>query len=129
MGILIRALDNFGYLAIWSVLWIVGGIWIVRRAFNLHQGEQAIIGLATGLIIDNWLANILGQLSPGDDGFLAGGWAGLSSRFAGVAAILKAKAARSVPNYNFALAVACTCADGLYIHHHRARPYPYLMIT
>jgi hypothetical protein len=64
VGILIRALDNFGYLAIWSALWIVGGIWIVRRAFNLQKGEQAIIGLATGLIIDNWLANILGQVLP-----------------------------------------------------------------
>ncbi|MDR3575590.1 MAG: hypothetical protein P4L50_17155 [Anaerolineaceae bacterium] len=64
MGILIRALDNFGYLVIWSALWIVGGIWIVRRAFNLHKGEQALIGLAAGLIIDNWLANILGQLLP-----------------------------------------------------------------
>ncbi len=59
-----RVLDNFGYLAIWSALWIVGGIWIVRRAFNLQNGEQAIIGLAAGLIIENWLANILGQLLP-----------------------------------------------------------------
>ena len=64
VGILIRVLDNFGYLAIWSALWILGGIWIVRRAFNLNKVEQAMIGLATGLMIETWLANILGQLLP-----------------------------------------------------------------
>jgi hypothetical protein len=46
----------------WTGLWMMGGIWITRNAFNLRPNEQVLAGLAVGLIIQNWLANMLGQV-------------------------------------------------------------------
>jgi hypothetical protein len=51
-------------LIIWSGLWGMGGVWISRKAFNLRPNEQILVGLAVGLVLQNWLANLLGQVLP-----------------------------------------------------------------
>ena len=52
------------YLLIWLTLWSLGGIWIVRRAFRLEAGEEVILGMITGMIIETILANFLGRVLP-----------------------------------------------------------------
>ena len=44
---------------LWLALWIVGGWWLGRTCFNLRQNEQALIGLALGLVLQAWVANLL----------------------------------------------------------------------
>lgn len=48
----------------WCILWGLGGIWIARSAFNLRRNEVALAGLGLGLLLENWLANLLGQFLP-----------------------------------------------------------------
>ncbi|HEY9075410.1 MAG TPA: hypothetical protein VIO61_02625 [Anaerolineaceae bacterium] len=48
-------------LLFWAVLWAVGGINLVRAAFHLQPREELLVGLAVGLVTQNWLANLLGQ--------------------------------------------------------------------
>src|SRR5512146_928297 len=45
----------------WGGMWIVGGYLLVRRAFNLRPGEQVLAGLVCGLVVENWLANLIGH--------------------------------------------------------------------
>lgn len=52
------------YLLAWLGLWSLGGIWIVRRAFRLEPGEEVILGVLIGLVIENVLANFLGRVLP-----------------------------------------------------------------
>ena len=52
------------YLLIWLGLWSLGGIWIVRRVFQLEAGEEVILGILTGLIIETILANFIGRVLP-----------------------------------------------------------------
>ena len=52
------------YLLIWLGLWSLGGIWIVRRVFQLEAGEEVILGVLTGLIIETILANFIGRVLP-----------------------------------------------------------------
>jgi hypothetical protein len=51
-------------LAAWGGMWALGGIWIARAAFNLRRNEQVIAGVGVGMVLDNWLANFLGQVLP-----------------------------------------------------------------
>lgn len=51
-------------LLLWIALWSLGGVWIVRSAFNLRPNEQFIAGIGVGLIFENWVANLAGQLFP-----------------------------------------------------------------
>lgn len=51
-------------LAAWGGMWAMGGIWIGRSAFNLRKNEQLIAGLGVGIVLENWLANFLGQILP-----------------------------------------------------------------
>jgi len=48
----------------WAAMWGLGGIWIARSAFTLRKNELVLTGLGIGLILENWLSNILGQLLP-----------------------------------------------------------------
>jgi hypothetical protein len=48
----------------WAAMWGLGGIWIARSAFTLRKNELVLTGLAMGLIVENWLSNLLGQLLP-----------------------------------------------------------------
>lgn len=58
----------------WGALWSVGGVWIVRRAFNLRKNEQLLVGLGVGMIAENWLANLLGQVLPSLAAFWLAAW-------------------------------------------------------
>ena len=49
---------------VWVLLWAAGGIWITRSAFNLRKNEQVIAGVGLGLVTENWLANLVSQLTP-----------------------------------------------------------------
>ena len=60
-------LSNFSdiiALLVWGLMWALGGVWIVRRAFNLRPNEEALIGFGIGLVIENWLANYLARILP-----------------------------------------------------------------
>lgn len=48
----------------WMLLWTVGGWWIARSAFNLRPNEQALVGFGMGMFLQNFFANLLGQVMP-----------------------------------------------------------------
>ena len=64
MSFLIRNLGQIVSLVGWVALWSVGGIWIARRAFNLRRNEQAFVGLAVGLVMEDLLVNFLAFVLP-----------------------------------------------------------------
>ena len=64
MSFLIRNLGQIVSLVGWIALWSLGGIWIARRAFNLRPNEQALVGLAVGLVMEDLLVNFLGFVLP-----------------------------------------------------------------
>lgn len=53
---------NIALLGLWGLLWLLGGWWIVRAAFNLRPQEEGIVGAAVGLILQTWLANLLARV-------------------------------------------------------------------
>jgi hypothetical protein len=57
-------MKDFIVLVFWILLWALGGVWIVRRAFHLNRNEQLLTGLGIGLILENWLANLTGHFLP-----------------------------------------------------------------
>ncbi|MEL7644181.1 MAG: hypothetical protein AAGU25_08735, partial [bacterium] len=48
-------------LAAWSLLWGMGGWWLVRNTFLLKPSEQFLTAIGLGLLLQNWLANLLGR--------------------------------------------------------------------
>ena len=48
--------------AIWCLLWGLGGIFLIRGIFRLQKNEFLIIGAAAGLLIESWIANLLGRV-------------------------------------------------------------------
>lgn len=53
------------FLIIVLVLWGLGGWLIVSRLFSIEPQERGLVGLGVGVIVANWLANLLGHfLSP-----------------------------------------------------------------
>jgi len=58
------AILELAQLGIWGLLWAMGGIWLAGSAFNLTKDEQLITGLALGLVLENWLANLLARALP-----------------------------------------------------------------
>ena len=42
--------------------WGIGGWLIARRAFRLYRRESILIGSALGIVVANWLANLLAQV-------------------------------------------------------------------
>lgn len=50
--------------AAWGAMWIIGGYLMVRRAFNLRPSEQILAGITCGLVVENWLANLIGHAVP-----------------------------------------------------------------
>jgi len=54
-------LQNLLLLPVWSLLWILGGWWLVHAAFNVQENEEGILGCAVGLVMQTWLANLLGR--------------------------------------------------------------------
>ncbi len=61
MSLIINNLGDLFSILAWAALWALGGVWMVRRAFNLRPNEQALVGVAVGLTLENWLANLLGR--------------------------------------------------------------------
>jgi len=53
-----------GYLAflLWSMLWALGGIMLVRTTFKLQKQGYMITGVGVGILIESWIANLLGRL-------------------------------------------------------------------
>jgi hypothetical protein len=51
-------------LGIAFLFWLLGGWLIAVRSFNLPRHEQTLIGLALGLTLGNWSANLLAQVMP-----------------------------------------------------------------
>lgn len=50
------------YLLFWTFLWLVGGLLIISNLFHTNENETMFLGIATGLVIENSLANVLGQI-------------------------------------------------------------------
>lgn len=51
-----------GYIgfAVWTLVWALGGILLIRGAFRLQKQEYLLIGVGAGIIIESWIANLLG---------------------------------------------------------------------
>jgi hypothetical protein len=64
VSFLIRNLGQIVSLVGWTALWSLGGMWIARRAFNLRPNEQALVGLAIGLVMEDLLVNFLAFALP-----------------------------------------------------------------
>jgi hypothetical protein len=46
---------------IWCALWAAGGILLIRGIFKLEKNEFLLVGMGAGIIIESWIANILGK--------------------------------------------------------------------
>lgn len=64
MALLLLNLRELFLLAVWALMWALGGIWLVRAAFNLRPNEQTLSGVGLGLVLQTWMANLLGQVLP-----------------------------------------------------------------
>jgi hypothetical protein len=64
-----RALLEVAPLLLWAGLWLIGGCLLAASLFRLRRGETALIGLGIGLVLQVWLANLLGQVLPVDLAF------------------------------------------------------------
>lgn len=57
-------LNHILLICLWAFLWILGGWWIVRTAFNLRPNEEGLVGFACGLVLEVWLSNLIGRVLP-----------------------------------------------------------------
>ncbi|NMB53960.1 MAG: hypothetical protein GYA15_04595 [Leptolinea sp.] len=64
MNFILRNLQEFSIIGLWCILWLAGGLGIARFAFRLPEREQVISGIALGLIVETWLANLLTLFLP-----------------------------------------------------------------
>ncbi len=53
-----------GYFSIflWIISWLIGGLLIIANLFVVNENETLYLGAATGLVLENWLANVFGQI-------------------------------------------------------------------
>lgn len=49
---------------LWFSLWIFGGWLIVSEGFTLPRRQRALTGVALGLVLETWLANLLAHFLP-----------------------------------------------------------------
>jgi len=49
---------------VWVLLWSLGGWWLLRACFFLRENEEPLAGLALGLVMQAWLANLLALCLP-----------------------------------------------------------------
>lgn len=61
MTTLIRLLTEYLPFTVWFVAQALGGIWLAQSTFNLRKNEQVMAGLALGVVLQTWLANLLAQ--------------------------------------------------------------------
>lgn len=66
---IISHFQELSVLGAWVALWVIGGYGITRYAFRLNKREHLLVGIALGLIVDTWLANILTLFLPAVSGF------------------------------------------------------------
>lgn len=64
MNSILRNLQELAPLGLWSVFWLAGGYAIARFAFRIPRREQFITGIALGLVVETWLANLLVLIFP-----------------------------------------------------------------
>jgi hypothetical protein len=72
MNATLQNLSQLAVLILWCGLWSLGGIWMVRSAFNLRPNEETMAGIGAGLIVQTWLANLLGRFLPAGPAFWLG---------------------------------------------------------
>lgn len=48
----------------WSLLWVMGGIWLASSVFKPQPNHKMIVGIAVGWLAQNWLANLLALVCP-----------------------------------------------------------------
>ncbi|MGB9800688.1 MAG: hypothetical protein ACPLUL_11405 [Thermanaerothrix sp.] len=53
-----------GLLVLWALGWALGGIGLVRRAFNLQPPEDLVVGLTAGLLVQGVLVNLVARFVP-----------------------------------------------------------------
>ena len=61
---MVKTFFDLAPLALWALLWIIGGCLLAVSLFRLHRNEAALVGLGIGLVTETWLANILAQILP-----------------------------------------------------------------
>jgi hypothetical protein len=61
---MLRILQEILPIGFWCLLWLIGGYGIARFAFRLPGREQWMAGIALGLIMETWLANLLTLFLP-----------------------------------------------------------------
>lgn len=61
---LTRYLPYLVWFAVWVVMWGGGGWLLAHHAFRLRPNEEALTGLALGMVLDITLANLLAQVIP-----------------------------------------------------------------
>ncbi len=71
MNALLKNLQELAPLGLWTILWMIGGYAIARFAFRIPRGEQIITGIALGLVVETWLANLLCLVLPAIPAFWA----------------------------------------------------------
>ena len=59
-----KALLDLVPLFVWAALWLAGGWALAASLFDLRRNEAALAGLAIGLVLQTWLANLLGHGLP-----------------------------------------------------------------
>jgi len=56
-----------------ALMWFVGGWLLTTHAFNLEQRERPMTGIALGLVVFTFFANLLGHWLPADWAFISAG--------------------------------------------------------
>ncbi len=57
------------FIFFWTISWLIGGLLIISNLFEINENETLYLSAATGLVLENWLANILGQVINSIIGF------------------------------------------------------------
>lgn len=61
MNVILGKLLDVLPLAFWAITWTLGGWLIAAHGFHLRPGERSLIGFALGMVLEAWLANLLGH--------------------------------------------------------------------
>jgi hypothetical protein len=61
MSIILGKLLELLPLVLWAITWTLGGWLIAAHGFHLRPRERSLIGFALGIVLEAWLANLLGH--------------------------------------------------------------------
>lgn len=59
-----KYLSELASLLGWAALWAAGGWMLAASLFRLRRSETAMVGFGIGLVLQTWLANLLGHWMP-----------------------------------------------------------------